>query len=351
MERRGLLLGMLAASVPIPAPGRAAPRAIGQAVARDYLGRDAFMRYDVDPVHAVHYADVATAYGVAQFAEATGDQALIDEVAARHARLIAAAIPNTLNHVDANVYGVWPLELARRTGDRDLLARGLAAADAQWAVTTPDGLTVQARYWIDDVWMIGALQVLAWRATRDARYLDRAALTARLYLAKLQEANGLFHHGRDAPFFWSRGNGWVAAGLAEILSDLPAGHADHAAVLAGYRRMMAALAAAQGRSGLWRQLIDRADSWEESSGSAMFGFAIARGERLGLLRGGGWRRAARRAWDGLCTRVDGDGRLSGVCVGTGQSADAGYYLARPTVTGDLHGQAALSWFAAELARG
>lgn len=352
MDRRGALLGLLAsagcARAPRAGTAGVTPAAIGRRAADDYLGRAEFMRYDVDPVHAVHYADVAAAYGVARLAAATGDSALLAGVAARHDRLIAAALPNTENHVDANVYGVWPLELARKGGGGELLARGLAMADGQWRETTPDGLTSQARYWIDDVWMIGALQVQAWRATYRRRYIDRAALMARRYLARLQQPNGLFHHGPNAPFFWARGNGWVAAGLAEILADLPRNHPDRVAIASGYRRMMAALLAHQAASGMWRQLIDREDSWEESSATAMFGFAMQSGARHALLDRT-YAEAAKRAWTALAAHVGPDGRLAEICVGTGQSKDPAYYLARPRVTGDLHGQAALLWFAAAMA--
>lgn len=351
MKRRTLLAAPLALALParvLAAPASDSPRRIGALAAADLIGRPEFVRYDIPDVHAVHYSECAAAYGALRFAAATHDRALRDAVVARHRRFLAAPIPNSANHVDANAYGVWPLEIARQTGDRAALAQGLAMADGQWATATPDGLTTQARYWIDDMWMIGALQVEAWRATRDRKYLDRAALTARLYLARLQEPNGLFHHGANGPFFWARGNGWVAAGLAEILSDLPRAHPDHAPVLAGYRRMMAALVANQAPSGMWRQLIDRPDAWEESSGSAMFGFAIARGVRRGLLADPAYARASRRAWTALAARVQPDGKLTGVCVGTGQSMDAAYYLARPVVTGDLHGQAPLLWYAAEM---
>jgi unsaturated rhamnogalacturonyl hydrolase len=44
------------------------------------------------------------------------------------------------------------------------------------------------------------------------------------YLDKLQQTNGLFYHAPDAPFYWSRGNGWVAAGMAELLRSLPENH-------------------------------------------------------------------------------------------------------------------------------
>jgi unsaturated rhamnogalacturonyl hydrolase len=114
--------------------------------------------------------------------------------------------------------------------------------------------------------------------------------------------------------------------------------------------MMAALLAHQAEDGLWCQLIDHQQTWTESSGSAMFGFAIASGVRRGVLTEPGYARASRKAWSGLAARVGADGKLAGVCVGTAQSQDAAYYLGRPTVTGDLHGQAALLWFASELSR-
>ena len=115
--------------------------------------------------------------------------------------------------------------------------------------------------------------------------------------------------------------------------------------------MMAALLAYLGPSGLWNQLVDRPDAWPETSGSAMFAFAFLRGVNLGLLPAAPYRSAALSSWSALAQHVDGDGRLRGVCVGTGQSADAQYYLDRPVVTGDLHGQAALLWTAADLLAG
>ena len=306
---------------------------------REWAGRAELMRYEVGDVTAVHYAEVATALGAARFAERTRDTALHTLVAERWS--LARELPNSANHVDANVAGVWPLLL----GDGE----GLALADDQWRETDETGLTRQARFWIDDIWMIGALQAEAWRFSAGPRFLDRAALMATAYLARLQQPSGLFHHGPEAPFVWGRGNGWVAAGLAEILSVLPPEHPQRAPVLAGYLRMMDALLTCQRRSGLWGQLVDRPDAWPETSGSAMFAFAFLRGVNEGLLPTAPYGAAALLAWSGLARELGPDGRLRGVCVGTGQSADAQYYLDRPVVTGDLHGQAALLWCAAELA--
>jgi hypothetical protein len=209
------------------------PAKIGDMAARAYLARPDIVPLRTSQALGVHYADVASGYGAARLAAATGDKALLDRVIAREK--VASAFENSANHVDVSVYGTWPLEIARQTGDKDALRRGVALADNQWAKLGDDGLTTQARYWIDDVWMIGSLQVQAHRASKDSKYLDRAALMARRYVERLQQPNGLFFHGDAAHFYWGRGNGWVAAGFAEILTDLPSTHPERPAIEAGYR--------------------------------------------------------------------------------------------------------------------
>ena len=65
------------------------------------------------------------------------------------------------------------------------------------------------------------LQTQAYRVTGDRKYIDRAAREMVMYLDELQCPNGLFYHAPDVPFYWGRGNGWMAAGMAELLSSLP----------------------------------------------------------------------------------------------------------------------------------
>ena len=108
-----------------------------------------------------------------------------------------------------------------RDGALPYLLLGKELADKQWATTTPDGLTTEARFWVDDMYMITALQVQTFRATGDARYLDRAAQAMAAYLDRLQQPNGLFFHTATSPRHWGRGNGWFAAGMAELLRALP----------------------------------------------------------------------------------------------------------------------------------
>ena len=193
--------------------------------------------------------------------------------------------------------------------------------------------------------MIGSLQIQAYRATGNQVYLERAALTISLYLQKLQQPNGLFFHGQEAPFFWGRGNGWAAAGLAELLSELRKDNVHYATILQGYRKMMNTLLQYQTEDGMWRQLVDNEAAWEETSASAMFGYAVAVGVREGLLPENQFAIVVRKAWLALVKHVNENGKVSDVCVGTGQSRDVEFYLKRPRTTGDFHGQAPMLWFA------
>jgi rhamnogalacturonyl hydrolase YesR len=166
----------------------------------------------------------------------------------------------------------------------------------------------------------------------------------------LQEPNGLFHHGPEAPFYWARGNGWVAASLAEVLQSLPVTHPQYARLMAGYKKMMAGLKSVQAPSGLWHQLLDDPQSFEETSGTGMFTYALIVGIKHGWL-GPEYADCARRGWLALCGKIDAKGNLHDICVGTNQSRDKQFYLDRPRQTGDLHGQAPLLWCAWALTDG
>ena len=213
-----------------------------------------------------------------------------------------------------------------------------------------DGLSQQTRFWIDDMYMITALQAQAFRATGDRTYIDRAAREMAVYLHKLQQPNGLFYHAPDVPFFWGRGNGWMAAGMTELLRSLPADHSNRPHILAAYRKMMATLLKYQDAKGLWRQLIDRPEAWPETSCTGMFVFAFVTGVKQGWLNANTYGPAARKGWLGLIQYINEDAAITEVCEGTNKLNDYQYYLDRKRNVGDLHGQAPVLWSAAALLR-
>jgi unsaturated rhamnogalacturonyl hydrolase len=334
-------------------PAGASPQEIGKRLAENFLPRP--FRFETNASRAslgVIYPEVIGWYGSLTVAKLIGDKDLTARLTNKFERFFNADIRfiNHRAHVDYRVLGTVPLEMYMQTGDKRYLDLGLKLADAQWTNTTPDGITSEARYWIDDMYMIPIVQAQAFRVTKDMKYLDRAALAMASYLDRLQQPNGLFYHGTNAPFYWSRGNGWMAAGSAELLRDLPKNHKHYATIMAGYQKMMASLLKYQGDDGLWHQLIDHPESWSETSGTAMFAFGMVTGVKNGWLDEKTYGPAARKAWLGLVRKIDANGNVQDVCAGTDKGDTLEFYLNRPRLLGDLHAQSPVLWTASALMR-
>ena len=333
-------------------PSGTSPPEIGKRVAERFVTGPHTNFGRATPPAQITYPESVAWYGALTFAQVSGDKELTSRLISRFDPLFtdeSGLVPQPVN-VDSTIFGSVPLEIYIETKQQKYLDMGLTIADKQWQDPTPEGLTNQSRFWIDDMYMITTVQVQAYRATGDTKYLDRAALEMAAYLDKLQQPNGLFYHAPDVPFFWGRGNGWVAAGMTELLRSLPENHPQRGRILEGYRKMMASLLKFQSKDGMWRQLLDHPEAWPESSSTAMFTFAMITGVKNGWLDGKHYGRAARKGWLALVSYLDSNGDLKNVCEGTGKKNDLNYYLNRARNTGDLHGQAPLLWCASALLR-
>jgi unsaturated rhamnogalacturonyl hydrolase len=330
-------------------PEGMSPQEVGKRVAEHFVASP-HARPAPQPII---YPEVCVWYGALSFAEATGDKTLTTKLVTRFDPLmtpVEGALVPQRRHVDDEIFGVVPLEIYRQTKDAKYLTFGAVFADRQWDAPTSDGLSAETRFWIDDMYMLTMLQIEAYRATGDRKYIDRAAREMTAYLDKLQQPNGLFYHAPDVPFFWGRGDGWVAAGMSEMLRSLPQDDPYRARILAGYQKMMRALLQYQSKDGTWRQLIDHEEAWPESSSTGMFTFAMITGVKNGWLDDATYGPAARRAWLALVGYVDQNDNVTSVCEGTNKKNDLQYYLTRQRRTGDFHGQAPVLWAAAALLR-
>ncbi len=312
----------------------------------------------------ITYPETCTWYGALTFAKETNNKKLAQQLAQRFEPLFGSR--DTLipvpDHVDYTVFGAVPFELFIQTKEQRYFDIGKRFADKQWG--PPEGkrvkeeshrfynkgLTWQTRLWIDDMFMITAVQSQAYRATGDRSYIDKAAKEMVFYLDSLQQPNGLFYHAPDVPFFWGRGDGWMAAGMSELLRSLPKDNPDRPRIMEGYKKMMATLLKYQAEDGMWRQLIDDPQSWKETSSTGMFTFAFISGVKEGWLDKKSYASAARKAWLTLITYLNDKAEISEVCEGTNKKNDRQYYLDRKRNIGDLHGQAPLLWCATALLR-
>lgn len=305
----------------------------------------------------ISYPETFNWNGALKFAAITKDKALVKKLQERFEPLFTTEknLVPIMNHVDLNMFGSLPLNLYQITKEKRYREMGIPYADTQWMLPekanqkekdwADKGYSWQTRLWIDDMYMITIVQTQAYKVSGDKKYIDRAAKEMVLYLAELQRPNGLFYHAPDVPFYWGRGNGWMAAGMAELLRYLPKNHQDRPRILEGYLSMMKSLKEFQRPSGMWNQLIDDPECWAETSGSAMFTFALISGVRHGWLDAKEYAPVARKGWLAMIPYINEKGDVTEVCVGTNKKNDKQYYYDRPRRVGDYHGQAPYLWCA------
>lgn len=207
---------------------------------------------------------------------------------------------------------------------------------------TPEKYTT----WVDDMFMgIPFLMQAAQYATnpqeRNAWLNDAAMQVLNFNKVVWNEDSKLYSHARysERPVrlpHWSRANGWGIWATTEVLNALPKNHPQYNAVLAHFRQHVQALAPLQNANGFWLQLLDRPNSPEEVSGTAIFTMAIARGIRQGWIPAS-YRTYAEKGWAALKSQMEMDGTVHNICYGTMCSEDENYYLQRPFYDDDTHG--------------
>lgn len=316
------------------------PAEVGKKVADNVINRRFGWRYQ----RACAY------YGSLIFSDVTNDPAILAKVQKGYHSFSKGIKFNLKGHVDYNVFGIWPFEIYRQTGDEHYLKKPKFLADHEFEKLQEDGLSSFTRFWIDDMYMVGSLQVQAYKSLGDTVYLNRAAKTIKVYCDKLQKPNGLFHHRADAPFYWGRGNGWAAAAFAEIIQVLPEDHIYYNDIKSAYTKMMKELITYQGDDGMWHQLLDDPESYAETSCTGMFIYALATGLDKGWLSYDEFKPVVEKGWDALAGYVNEKGETENVCIGTNAKDSKQHYLNRPTKTGNFHGQAAVLWSATAILR-
>ncbi len=114
--------------------------------------------------------------------------------------------------------------------------------------------------------------------------------------------------------FWSRGNGWVMAGLCRVLPFIPEDHPDRNRYVTLFKEMSAKLATLQQSDGFWRSnLIEPSRfSEKESSGTGFFTYALAWGINQGLLPKEEVLPVVQKGWAALCSVVNEEGKVEWV---------------------------------------
>ncbi len=198
--------------------------------------------------------------------------------------------------------------------------------------------------WLDDLFMaIPALAQMG-KLTGEVRYFDEATKQLLAYAKRMfNKEKGVFMHGwvegmtEHPQFHWARANGWAIMTMVELLEVLPQSHPKRAEILELLRAHVRGLTAYQSGSGFWHQLLDRSDSYLETSATAIYTFAFARAINRGWIDGLAYAPATLLAWNAVSTKVNAQGQVEGTCVGTGMAFDPAFYFHRPISPFAAHG--------------
>jgi rhamnogalacturonyl hydrolase YesR len=197
--------------------------------------------------------------------------------------------------------------------------------------------------WPDDLYMGGVFLVRYGLYLHDQKYIDDAANQIIHQAALEQDTDGLWFHGyfvkekQHAPFKWGRGNGWVTVTLVETLSALPENDPLRAPLIKILNAQIEGLKKCQAPDGMWRQVLDQPQLWEETSCTAMFAYGIARAVNRGWVDAADMA-MARQAFAGIAKNVTAEGVVKGTCEGTNIGKDLDFYLKRTQPDDDLHGR-------------
>jgi unsaturated rhamnogalacturonyl hydrolase len=176
-------------------------------------------------------------------------------------------------------------------------------------------------WWCDALFMAPPAWARMYAATGDKKYIDyldtQWQKTSDLLYDKQEHlyARDATYLGRTEPngkkMFWSRGNGWVMAGIVRTLEYLPKDDPKREFYNNQLREMAARVAQLQGDDGLWHagMLDPEFYPLPEISGSALFTYAIAWGVNHHVLNRRAYKPVAERAWRGMLTHIYADGRL------------------------------------------
>lgn len=211
--------------------------------------------------------------------------------------------------------------------------------------------------WLDDLYMsLPALSQMG-VLTGDSKYFDEVVRQYKLFAGRMfNDNNNLYMHGwvqdmePHPQFHWARANGWAMMTKVEILDALPLSHPGRAEVMEMLKKHAGGLARLQDKTGFWHQLLDKKDSYLETSATAIYAYCIARAINKGWLDPKAYGPMAILAWNAAASKVTTEGQVEGTCVGTGMGFDPAFYYYRPVNNFAAHGYGPVLLAGAEIYR-
>ena len=260
---------------------------------------------------------------------------------------------------DCGSIGATMLEAYEDTHDQDFLH--LAAVIADYIENKQErkedgsfyrgnvGFYYENTMWADDLYMSTPFLARYYKITGMQTYLDDAAkqflnFKKYLFMEEIKLMSHVYDFKHDIPnrIPWGRGNGWPLFSLSELLERMPLNHANRDEILRFFCEYTEGIISVQSESGLWRQVLNDPEAYEETSCTAMFIYGISKGIRLGWYKQEDVDRyysSIKKAWNAITQQsIDSEGNVYGVCWGSRYSFTPRYYMEElQTAKNDTHG--------------
>lgn len=198
--------------------------------------------------------------------------------------------------------------------------------------------------WLDDLYMGVPALAQAGKLTGDINYYNDGVKQILQFSQRMfNKEKGVYMHGWvqemnvHPQFHWARANGWALLAMTELLDVLPETHPGRKAVLDQLQAHVKGIASYQSGQGFWHQLLDRNDSYLETSATAIYTYCIARAINKGWIDAMAYAPMCFLAWNAVTTKVNAKGQVEGTCVGTGMAFDPAFYYYRPVNVYAAHG--------------
>ena len=234
-----------------------------------------------------------------------------------------------------------------------ILNKEYRLADGTFARTRPQHNTL----WLDDMFM-GIPPIAYYSLLNENKKQTCQAEALRQVFQFAQRMwvpeKKLFRHGwvegmGDHPaFHWGRANGWALLTMCEVLDVLPEDYPQRDQLMELFREHVRGLAALQSGEGFWHQLLDRNDSYLETSATAIYVYCFAHAINKGWIDAMAYGPVAQLGWHAVSTQINEEGQVDGTCVGTGMAFDPAFYYYRPVNVYAAHGYGPVIWAGAEM---
>ena len=232
----------------------------------------------------------------------------------------------------------------------------------------PDGIFARHRphrntVWLDDMYM--GVPCMAWYGvmTSDNTAIHDAVKQIKLFKERMWvPEKKLFRHGwvesmtPHPAYHWGRANGWGILTMCEVLDALAKNgntaetEKDREFVLDLLRQHIEGLSALQDKTGFWHQLLDRHDTYLETSCTAIYTYCMAHAINEGWIDAQAYGAQVLLAWQACQTKVNAQGQVEGTCVGTGMGFEPAFYAYRPVHAMAAHGYGPMIWAGSEVIR-